>query len=65
MGFNVTEIYALNAKYLRRCFMSYVIDRPYSQVTETHNVPLSSTDNTDNTNQEGTSSDVQFHQENV
>jgi len=45
--------------------MSYVIDRPYSQVTETHSVPLSFTDNTDNTNQEGTSSDIQFHQENL
>jgi len=45
--------------------MSYVTDRPYSQLTETHNVPLSSNDKTDNTNQEGTSSDIQVDQENV
>lgn len=34
-----------------------------SQVTETYNFPLSSIDNTDYTNHEGTSSDIQLDQE--
>jgi len=36
---------------------------PTVKVTETHNIPLSSVDNTDYTNEDGTSSDIQLDQE--
>jgi hypothetical protein len=45
--------------------MSYVTDRPYTQVKGTRSATLSSNDNTDNTNQEGTSSDTQLDQVNL